>query len=86
VCKTSGATPAAPAGNPIEKTDVRGVVTESAYDALNHMVATSFPASLAENVSYDYDAIAGANFGIGRLASVTDASGTTDLVYDAAVI
>jgi RHS repeat-associated protein len=69
------------AGNRIEQTDAAGVVMQMSYDALNRITAKTYPGDAAENVTYRYDEPA-AGFGIGRLTSVTDTSGSTAYVYD----
>src|SRR5260370_19307943 len=55
---------------------------QMSYDALNRITARTYPADPAENVTYHYDEPA-AGFGIGRLTSVSDSSGSTAYVYDA---
>src|SRR5260221_14372383 len=55
---------------------------QMSYDALNRITAKTYPADPAENVTYRYDEAA-AGFGIGRLTSVSDSSGSTAYVYDA---
>ncbi len=70
------------AGNRVSRADARGVVSEWTYDELGRVLTMEFPASPAENVAYVYDdATAGYN-GIGRLATVTDDSGSTGYRYD----
>ncbi len=66
-----------------QKTDARGVVTNFTYDNAGRLLTKTFPASAGENVTYTYDAVAGGNFGKGRLTQLSDESGTTDFVYDA---
>jgi YD repeat-containing protein len=44
---------------------------------------TSYPATPALDVAYGHDATASGNYGIGRLTSVQDASGTLSYHYDA---
>ncbi len=51
------------------------------YDALNRIKSEIF-ADASENVIYGYDDAADGSKGIGRLTSVTDASGTTRYVYN----
>jgi RHS repeat-associated protein len=73
------------AGNRTRQTDARGVVVNYSYDALNRLTGISFPtASL--NTSFVYDSAAGCpageTFAIGRLSSMTDASGSTRWCYD----
>ncbi len=70
------------AGNPVKRTDARGVVTEWTYDALGRALTMAFPDSPAEDVAYAYDDPTAGYFGIGRLASVTDDSGSTGYRYD----
>src|SRR5260370_5299501 len=69
-------------GNRVRQTDAAGVVTQMSYDALNRLTARTYPADPAENVTWRYDEPA-AGFGIGRLTSVSDSSGSTAYVCDA---
>lgn len=69
------------AGNQLSQTDARGVVTQFTYDALNRLTAITYPGSSSENITYVYDQPA-AGYGIGRLAQLTDQTGTTSYVYD----
>ncbi len=57
-------------------------VVQYGYDALNRVTAATFSGATAFNITYGYDATAGGNFGIGRLTSVADRSGTTAIRYD----
>jgi RHS repeat-associated protein len=66
-----------------QKTDGRGVVTTFTYDAAGRMLSKSYPASAAENVTYQYDATAGSNKGKGRLTKITDGTGSVSFVYNA---
>ena len=70
------------AGDVTQKTDARGQVSTSSYDALNRITATTFAGAPTFNITYSYDSTAGGNFGIGRLTSVTDVSGQTAIKYD----
>jgi RHS repeat-associated protein len=70
------------AGNVVSQTDARGVVTDFTYDALNRPLTRSYPATPAQDVAYGYDDTALGNRGIGRLTTVTDRSGSTELLYD----
>ncbi len=70
------------AGSVTQKTDARGQVSTSSYDAVNRITATTFAGAAAFNITYGYDSTAGGNYGIGRLTSVTDTSGQTALKYD----
>ena len=71
------------AGRRTQRTDARGVVTGWTYDDLGRVTAMNFPASPAENVAYAYDATTPGHYGIGRMASVTDDSGSTVYRHDA---
>ncbi|MEQ1890772.1 MAG: hypothetical protein ABL951_16595 [Alphaproteobacteria bacterium] len=66
-----------------QQTDARGVVSTFTYDAAGRVLTRSFPSAPAENVAYVYDATAGGNKGVGRLTSLTDASGAHAYAYDA---
>jgi len=70
------------AGDVTQKTDARGQVSTSSYDALNRITATAFAGAAAFNITYGYDSTAGGNFGIGRLTSVADISGQTAIKFD----
>lgn len=67
------------AGNRISEKDARGVVTNRTFDKLNRVLTEAYPAAAEDNISYTYDAGA---FGIGRLSSFRDRSGTTAFTYD----
>jgi RHS repeat-associated protein len=71
------------AGNVLSRKDARKIVTNYTYDKLDRPLTRTYPSSTTENVTYVYDAIAGGNFGIGRLTSLTDGAGTASFVYDA---
>lgn len=68
------------AGNRTQETDARGVVTNRTFDQLNRVTAETYPAASKDNVTYTYDQ---GVFGIGRLASFKDKSGSTAFTYDA---
>ena len=68
------------AGNRISETDARGVVTNRTFDKLNRILTETYPAAPEDNVSYTYDE---GRFGIGRLTSLRDRSGSTAFAYDA---
>ncbi|TXI47602.1 MAG: RHS repeat protein, partial [Lysobacter sp.] len=75
------------AGNRTKQTDARNKITNYAYDALNRPTAVSYPEDAALNVAYVYDTAqsdctAGETFLIGRLAKMTDHSGSTTWCYD----
>ena len=67
----------------IKKVDARYVETDYTNDLIGRVLTRNFPSDATENVTYTYDATAGGNFGVGRLTSVTDQSGSTAFVYDA---
>lgn len=74
------------AGNLTQHTDARAVVTQYVYDALNRRTRVIYPAHPALNITYTYDQaspIAGctSNFNVGRLTTMTDASGSTAWCY-----
>ena len=66
------------AGNLLTSTDARGTLTSRAYDALNRLVQVNY--ADGQSAVYAYDQ--GAN-GLGRLTSLTDASGSTAWFYAA---
>ena len=66
------------AGNLPSKTDANSVTVSYTYDALNRLTAISYPDSTL-NITYVYDQ--GTN-GIGRLSSVTDATGSSSYTYN----
>ena len=68
-------------GNLTQKTDATGAVTNWTYDALDRPLARSYPADSTLNVTFTYDQ-SGHGEGIGRLTSLTDASGSLSRSYD----
>ena len=74
------------AGNRTGQVDARGKATTYGYDVLNRLTSQSVPTS-AQNVGFAYDTPpadcqAGETFGTGRLAVITDESGTTRYCYN----
>jgi RHS repeat-associated protein len=74
------------AGNRIAATDARSVPMATQYDALNRPVAVGYPGA-DEDVLFDYDAptadcAAGETFPTGRLARMSDGSGSTSYCYN----
>ncbi|MCB1713814.1 MAG: hypothetical protein KDK05_01635, partial [Candidatus Competibacteraceae bacterium] len=69
------------AGNRIQQTDARGVTVAYDYDALGRITLIDYTDNSLD-VSYSYDDTSAGNVGIGRLTSMTDASGTTRYFYD----
>jgi YD repeat-containing protein len=70
------------AGNRTSATDARNVTVNYVYDTLNRPLQVSYPASPQENVTYQYDDVSNGNYGIGRLTSFADESGSTSLRYN----
>ncbi len=68
--------------NLTKRVDGDGIETDFTYDAANRRATQTFPSDATQNVAFYYDATAGGNYGVGRLTSVTDASGSTSLTYD----
>ncbi|WP_249279164.1 RHS repeat-associated core domain-containing protein [Bordetella genomosp. 5] len=68
--------------NIVKRVDARGIESRFTYDAASRTLTKTFPASPDQNLTFSYDATAGANLGIGRLTSTTDQSGSTAYVYD----
>jgi RHS repeat-associated protein len=67
-------------GNVVSEQDARGVVTNRTFDKLNRVLTEAYPAAPQDNVSYAYDE---GRFGIGRLTSFRDRSGSTAFTYNA---
>ena len=66
------------AGNRVSATDARGIAATFSYDDLNRVTSIAYP-DASENVVLVYDSCP---FGIGRLCSRTDDSGSYDFAYD----
>lgn len=64
-------------GNVVSKTDAKGQLTTYSYDALNRLTLATY--ADGTTTAYVYDT---APNGIGRLASITDTTGTTSWAYD----
>ncbi|MGH6941069.1 DUF6531 domain-containing protein, partial [Hypericibacter sp.] len=71
------------AGNRTKATDARSVIAEYSYDEANRPTGIHYPASSGDDVTYAYDDATGGHYGIGRLQTLTDKSGSTSYVYDA---
>jgi RHS repeat-associated protein len=67
------------AGNVVSSTDGRGQTVTYRRDILGRLVAMEPVGQAGENVQYGYDTGA---FGVGRLSSVTDATGSASFSYD----
>ncbi|MDR3443702.1 RHS repeat-associated core domain-containing protein [Dyella sp.] len=75
------------AGNVTQRTDAKGVVSNSTYDALNRRTATTYADSTL-NVAYAYDeanSVTGcpASYPVGRLTRTIETAITTAYCYDA---
>ncbi|HEY4363625.1 MAG TPA: RHS repeat-associated core domain-containing protein [Bryobacteraceae bacterium] len=68
-------------GNLTQRIDARGIETDFTYDALDRLTSTKYPGNIAENITYGYDQ-PGHTFGIGRLTTADDATGTLNRNYD----
>jgi RHS repeat-associated protein len=74
------------AGQVISETDARGVTTQYSYDAIGRVTLQDVPTA-GQDVTFDYDVpqsdcSASEQFGVGRLAKMTDESGNTRYCYD----
>jgi len=70
-------------GNLTSQTDAKGQTITMVYDAMNRLTNKNYPAgSGMTNIVYSYDSTAGGNYGKGLRTGMTDASGTTNDVYD----
>ena len=72
-------------GNRQTQTDQKGITATYSYDALNRLTGITYPTT-SLNVAYVYDTPGavcqtGETFGKGRLAKITDASGSTSYCY-----
>jgi len=75
------------AGNRIGRVDARLVASGYAYDALNRLTAIAYPATPSLNVGYTWDTVATGcvspnRVSKGRLATVTDGSGSTTFCFN----
>ncbi len=72
-----------PDGNLISTTDSNGVTTTYTYDALNReLKETAVKGTSTTATSFSYDSSTAGNYGIGRMAKMSDASGSTMYAYD----
>src|ERR1043166_7717630 len=72
------------AGDLTSSTDANGATTTRTYDAVGRVLTavSSSTGSDTEQVIWTYDDPSPANFGIGRVASMTDPSGLTNYAYE----
>lgn len=72
------------AGDLMSTTDANGATTARTYDAAGRVLTavSSCTGSDTEQVTWTYDDPAAGKFGIGRVASMTDPSGSTSYAYD----
>jgi RHS repeat-associated protein len=73
------------AGNRTSALDARGVATGYSYDALNRLIGINLPTDTDIAFAYDTpesDCLTGETFGTGRLAKITDGSGSTRYCFD----
>lgn len=73
-----------PAGNLTSTTDARGAVTTRTYDAANRVLSATSVCDDADTeiVTWTYDDATAGRYGKGRVASMSDPSGSTDYFYE----
>lgn len=73
-----------PAGNLVSSTDSRGATTIRTYDPANRLLSatSTLTASPTETVTYTYDDPTPGRYGKGRLATMSDPSGSTSFRYE----
>ncbi|HEX3529965.1 MAG TPA: carboxypeptidase regulatory-like domain-containing protein, partial [Thermoanaerobaculia bacterium] len=73
-----------PAGDLLSTTDARGAVITRTYDPAGRMlsVASQLAGTATETVGYAYDDAAAGHYGRGRVARMTDPSGSTVYTYE----
>jgi RHS repeat-associated protein len=69
-------------GNLTQRVDAASNTMNQTFDALDRTLTTTYPADSTLAVAYTYDQTTGHGFGIGRLTSLTDASGSLSKSYD----
>lgn len=71
------------AGNVLTTTEANGAITTRMYDAMNRVLSSaSTRNTLTETVTWTYDDATAGNFGVGRLATLSDPTGSTVYQYD----
>src|SRR6202140_2706299 len=73
-----------PADNLVNVVDANSAQTASTYDALDRILSavSTRTGYTTETVNWTYDSATSGNFGTGRLASITDPSGSTGYAYE----
>ena len=73
-----------PAGDLLSTTDARGAVTTRAYDPAGRVlsVTAQLAGTASETVGYGYDDAVAGHYGLGRVARMTDPSGSTVYTYE----
>ncbi len=73
-----------PAGNLISTTDANSATTTRTYDPANRFLAgsSSRSGSTSESITFTYDSATAGNYGKGRVASVSDPSGSMTYAYE----
>ena len=66
-----------------QMTDAKGQVAQYSYDNAGRQLTQTYTGASGQNIAFAYDSTASGNKGVGRLTSVTDASGSSAFVYDA---
>jgi RHS repeat-associated protein len=69
------------AGNMTKKKDAAGTLVSYSYDELNRLTFIDYPGT-DEDITYTYDQTASGYYNIGRMTSMTDASGSISYYYD----
>jgi RHS repeat-associated protein len=71
-------------GNLLQSTDANGASTTRTYDVLDRVLSAMSTKSGAasETVTWVFDDATPGSFGVGRLSSMTDPTGTTDYTYE----
>lgn len=66
-----------------QMTDARGTIINYTHDADGRLLSEAAPSDPSLTITYSYDDVTGGNEGVGRVTSITDASGSQAYVYDA---